>query len=172
MDTRAELARTACGRRALAVLGIAVVMGAAGLPSAAHADDRQATIHDMGAQVMPFDLKKTLHIFQMTESGGIQEVVIRDPAYADQVPMIRMHLQHEAMSFQSGDYSDPTSLHGADMPGVQDLSASAARIRIAYQPLPDGAQITFSTDDLHLITALHRWFGAQLSDHGADAAYR
>jgi hypothetical protein len=58
------------------------------------------------------------------------------------------------------------------MPGVQDLSASAARIRVSYQPLPDGAQITFSTDDLHLITALHRWFGAQLSDHGADAAYR
>jgi hypothetical protein len=38
--------------------------------------------------------------------------------------------------------------------------------------LPHGAQITFITSDLKLITALHRWFGAQLSDHGADATYR
>jgi hypothetical protein len=76
------------------------------------------------------------------------------------------------MSFSSGDYSDPTSLHGAEMPGVKELAASAARIRIEYQPLPNGAQITFSTDDLRLITAVHRWFGAQLSDHGSDATYR
>ncbi len=129
-------------------------------------------IHSMGAQVMPFDLNKTLHIFQMTESGGIQQVVVRDPADADQVPMIQMHLQHEALSFRSGDYSDPASLHGAEMPGVKELAAGAARIQIDYRALPNGAEIAFSTEDLHLITALHRWFGAQLSDHGADAAYR
>jgi hypothetical protein len=41
-----------------------------------------------------------------------------------------------------------------------------------YTALPNGGQITFTTDDLHLITATHRWFGAQLSDHGADATYR
>jgi hypothetical protein len=52
------------------------------------------------------------------------------------------------------------------------LSAGAARIRVSCEPLPNGAEITFSTDDPHLITALHRWFGAQLSDHGADATYR
>jgi hypothetical protein len=126
----------------------------------------------MGAQVMPFDLDKTQHIFEMTESGGIQQVVVRDPVYADQVPLIRMHLQHEAISFQSGDYSDPNSLHGADMPGVKELSAGAVHIQVSYRPLPNGAEITFSTGDLHLITALHRWFGAQLSDHGADATYR
>jgi hypothetical protein len=55
---------------------------------------------------------------------------------------------------------------------VKELAASAGRIRIDYQPLPNGAQIVFSTDELRLITALHRWFGAQLSDHGADATYR
>lgn len=27
----------------------------------------------------------------------------------------------------------------------------------------------FSTQDRHLLTAIHRWFGAQLSEHGADA---
>jgi len=27
----------------------------------------------------------------------------------------------------------------------------------------------FPANDLHAITAIHRWFGAQLSEHGADA---
>lgn len=72
----------------------------------------------------------------------------------------------------AGDFSDPTSLHGADMPGVRDLSANSARIKVLYSDLDAGGQITFETADLHLITAIHRWFGAQLSDHGADATCR
>jgi len=156
--------------RALTALGIAGLLGM--LAPVCFAQGRQGMIHNMGGQVMPFDLSKTLHIFQMTESGGIQQVVIRNPADVDQVPIIRQHLQHEAMRFSMGDYSDPTSIHGAQMPGIEELAAGAARIRIDYQALPDGAQIAFSTSDLHLLTALHRWFGAQLSDHGADAAYR
>jgi len=164
--------KPAWSRLAVAVLGIVGLLAGIGLPASSYADDRQDMIHGMGGQVMPFDLSKTLHIFEMTESGGIQQVVIRDPADLDQVPIIQQHLRHEAMSFSSGDYSDPTSLHGAEMPGVKELVASAARIRIDYEPLPNGAQIVFSTDDLRLITALHRWFGAQLSDHGADATYR
>jgi hypothetical protein len=171
-DQRTGLASTDWSRWAVAVLGIAGLLAGMGMPAPSYADDRQDMIHGMGGQVMPFDLSKTLHIFEMTESGGIQQVVIRDPVGLDQVPMIQQHLWHEAMSFSSGDYSDPTSLHGAEMPGVKELAASAGRIWIDYQPLPNGAQIVFSTDNLRLITALHRWFGAQLSDHGADATYR
>ena len=126
----------------------------------------------MGSQVMPFDLSKTQHIFQMTESGGIQQVIAKDPNDAEQVALIRQHLQHEAMRFSAGDYSDPTALHGADMPGVRELAAGAAQMTIDYSTLPNGAQLTFVSQDLHLITAIHRWFGAQLSDHGADATYR
>jgi hypothetical protein len=129
-------------------------------------------VHQMGGQVMPFNLSKTQHIFQMTESGGIQQVIAKDSNDAEQVALIRQHLQHEAMRFSAGDYSDPTALHGADMPGVRELAAGSARVKIDYSTLPNGAELTFTTQDLHLITAIHRWFGAQLSDHGADATYR
>ena len=133
---------------------------------------RQTMVHEMGSQVMPFDLGKTQHIFQMTESGGIQLVVVKNMKDTDQISLIRQHLMHETMRFQSGDFSDPTSLHGASMPGISELSKGAAKIRIKYSEVPEGAQITFQTDDIHLITAIHRWFGAQLSDHGSDATYR
>ena len=38
-----------------------------------------------------------------------------------------------------------------------------------YAALPNGAQISYETTDLRLIDALHRWFAAQLADHGHDA---
>ncbi len=126
----------------------------------------------MGPQVMPFDLSKTRHIFKMTETGGVQQVIAKDPGDREQIALIQQHVQHEATRFGSGDFSDPTSLHGNDVPGLKDLSVSVSRIKVESTPLPNGAQITFTTDDRRLITAIHQWFGAQLSDHGQDATYR
>jgi hypothetical protein len=133
------------------------------------AQTRQEHVHEMAHSVMPFDISKAVHIFKMTESGGVQRVIAKDPNATDQIALIQQHLQHEAESFQHGDYRDPAMLHGADMPGLKELHAGASRIKISYSALPTGGQITFETTDLHLLTALHRWFGAQLSEHGADA---
>jgi hypothetical protein len=135
----------------------------------ADAQTRQDHVHQMSPGVMPFDVAKTLHIFKMTETGGVERVVAKNPAAADQIALIRQHLQHEMMKFQRGDYSDPAMLHGAAMPGLRELQKGASRIKVSYASLPSGAEITFQTADLHLLTALHRWFGAQLSEHGADA---
>jgi len=129
----------------------------------------QQRVHRMSPEVMPFDMSKTVHVFHMTQSGGVERVVVRDPADKEQIGLIRRHLRHEAARFQQGDYSDPARLHGEDMPGLATLRANAPRIAVTYGELPRGARITFETDDLRLLTAIHRWFGAQLSEHGADA---
>lgn len=152
----------------LGTIGVLFWAGWLNLPPA----NRQAMVHDMGSQVMPFDLSQTTHIFEMTESGGIQQVTAKNPNDTEQIALIQQHLQHETMMFGSGNFSDPTSLHGDEMPGVKELTAGATQINIEYAALSDGAQITFTTPDLHLITAIHRWFGAQLSDHGPDAMSR
>src|SRR5437867_935236 len=102
-------------------------------------------VHEMGAQVMPFDLSQTTHIFEMTESGGVQQVIAKDPGEATQIALIQQHIQHEAMLFSAGDFSDPSSLHGDTMPGVKELSAAAAQVKIEYTALANGAQITFTT---------------------------
>ena len=135
----------------------------------ARAQSVQEHVHAMSHGVMPFAMAQTVHIFRMTESGGVQRVVAKKADAADQIALIRQHLQHEAESFQRGDYSDPATLHGADMPGIDDLRRGAGQIKVAYAPLPDGAEIVFQTSDIRMLTAIHRWFGAQLSEHGADA---
>ena len=114
-------------------------------------------------------MSETVHIFKMTESGGVLRVIVKDAGATDQITLIQQHLKHEAMRFQHGNYSDPATLHGSNMPGLKDLQAGASEIKILYAELSEGAEITFETTDLHLLTAIHRWFGAQLSEHGADA---
>jgi hypothetical protein len=133
------------------------------------AQSTQEQVHQTAHSVMPFEMSKTLHIFKMTETGGIQRVIARDSGALDQIALIQQHLQHEAARFQHGDYSDPAKLHGATMPGLAELQIGASHVKVSYASLPEGAEITFETTDLHLLTALHRWFGAQLSEHGADA---
>lgn len=135
-------------------------------------DARAHRVHEMGSAVMPFDLERTTHVFEMTERGGIQDVVANEPGDTATIRRIREHLTHEAGLFRRGDFGDPMSLHGADMPGVAALADGADRLEVDYRPIPDGARITFRTDDPALVTAIHRWFGAQLSDHAADATYR
>jgi len=151
--------------------------GAPGAPAPPPADmsthqHRPGMIHEAGQHVMPFSLEATLHVFEMTREGGIQDVVVREPGNQEQIDLIRQHLQEEASMFARGDFSDPASLHGADMPGLAELTAGASRMQVVYSELPDGARITYSTSDPDLVTAIHRWFGAQLSDHGTDATYR
>ena len=148
-------------------LWFAFVLLLNGAPALAQSTQEQ--VHQMAHSVMPFDMSKTVHIFKMTETGGIQRVIMKVPGALDQIALIRQHLQHEAARFQHGDYSDPARLHGATMPGLTELQIGASHIRVSYAPLPEGAEITFDTTDLHMLTALHRWFGAQLSEHGADA---
>lgn len=52
---------------------------------------------------------------------------------------------------------------------LRALTGGAAGVDIRYSDLPEGGEIIFETDDLHLLTAIQRRFGAQLSERGANA---
>lgn len=39
---------------------------------------QQEHVHGMSHAVMPFDMTKTVHVFTMTESGGIERVIVKD----------------------------------------------------------------------------------------------
>jgi hypothetical protein len=116
-------------------------------------------------QVMPFDLNRTSHTFTKTADGGEQTVVVNDPADTSDLELIRSHLSAEAEQFRSGNYEDPAKIHGMNMPGVKQLADGAAQVTVVFAPLPNGAQITYSSTDPALISALHAWFDRQSTDH-------
>ena len=127
---------------------------------------RQEEIARRGAQVMPFSLKRTLHVFTKTKSGGIQQVIVKDPSDTGQIELIREHLSKISKEFAHGDFSEPAKIHGKDMPGLAELErAHPGQLRIAYKDIPKGGQIDYATDSPELVDALHRWFDAQLADH-------
>jgi len=134
------------------------------------AQTRQGEVAARGAKVMPFDLEQTMHVFQKLEDGGLQKVVVKDPANKKQIALIHAHLRKESARFRKGDFSDPAKIHGENMPGLAELKAGAGKIDVVYTPLPDGAQIRYTTKDPALLMAIHRWFDAQLSDHGRHAS--
>jgi hypothetical protein len=148
-----------------------LVIAAALLAACSGGDDasRQDQVADRGAEVMPFDLEATTHRFEPTDTGLLETVVADDPTDAEQVGLIRQHLAEEADRFVQGDYGDPATIHGQDMPGLSELEAGADDITVTLADLPDGATLTFTTEDPALVDALHRWGEAQVSDHGQHA---
>ena len=147
---------------------LAALLVAAATLAPASAQTRQHIIRERSAHVMPFSMAATMHQFEPTSYGGFMAVTVHS-SDAQQLALVRAHLQKEAAAFARGDYSDPAYIHGKTMPGLAELSAGARRIAVRYSQLDGGARIDFRTSDPRLIAALHRWFAAQVSDHGHDA---
>ena len=154
------------GSIVIAILATLSVLYASG---ALTGRNRQAIVRDRGTQIMPFDLNQTTHIFTATSVGGVEQVIAKDPNNAEQIRLIQEHLEHETRQFSQGNFSDPAAIHDTSMPGLAELKAGVAHIQFTFTPLPDGAQMTYTTQDPSLIKAIHDWFTAQTTDHGHDA---
>jgi hypothetical protein len=158
------------GLAAVAVIGVAAVGGyLLGRQLDDGSADRQAEVAERGAQIMPFELDATTHVFAPTGDGGVQTVTADDPEDTQQIALVRSHLRDEAAAFRAGDFEDPAAIHGHDMPGISTLEANASSIEIAYQDVPAGGRITYRASDPAVVQALHDWFAAQLMDHGEHA---
>ncbi len=138
-------------------------------PAAPQTQIAQAPVQPIVHTVTPLDMAMTMHLFKMTESGGVERVLVKDGSAADQIRLLQQHVREEADRFQHGDYSDPATFRNAEIPGLKEIQLGAQQIKVSYAALADGAKITFETADPHLVFAIHRWFGAQLSARGASA---
>ncbi|MFM0036223.1 aspartate carbamoyltransferase [Paraburkholderia strydomiana] len=149
-----------------------IVMAALAAPFESFAVDaeRQAEVAQRGAEVMPFSLKATTHIFTKSDDGGNQQVIAKNPSDSGQIRLIRKHLREIQTQFERGDFSGPARTHGTDMPGLAQLrAAKLGQISITYKDIKGGGELTYRSDDPKLVSSLHAWFDAQLTDHGADA---
>jgi hypothetical protein len=149
---------------ALALLAVAPVFGQTADAS------RQDSVRQRSADVMPFDMNATTHVFTKTPSGGIQRVVLKTPGDTKQTALIRRHLRDIANKFARGDFGAPADVHGAGMPGLAALkSAIPGDLQVRYRDLRSGAEIRYSSRNPKIVSALHEWMDAQLADHGTDA---
>ncbi len=149
---------------------LATLLSTAALVASAADAQRQAEVARRGAEVMPFSLAATTHVFTETADGGVQRVVAKRADDAKQIALVREHLHAIQAAFSTGDFSAPAQIHGMQMPGLATLKAAKpGQIAIAYQDVPAGAELTYRSADATLVAAIHQWFGAQLADHGHDA---
>jgi hypothetical protein len=166
-------ARAPRGRSALWAGALVIVLAIAAvvwIGSRSPGDDgRLAEVAARGARVMPFDLERTTHRFEPRSDGGVQTVVADDPGDSDQIHLIRRHLADEAERFKAGDFGDPATIHGDEMPGLAELKEGVGRIEVRYEDAPAGGRISYRTENTDLVAAIHDWFEAQLTDHGPHA---
>lgn len=156
--------------KALLVAGLLTVAVAA-CGSDQDLAERQEVVARAGAEVMPFALDETTHMFTDTQSGGRQDVVANDPADENSIEAIREHLAEEAAKFQIGDFSDPEAIHGSAMPGLAAMKSGFDQIDVELIETATGAAITYTTQDSDLVSAIHLWFEAQTSEHGSHAEH-
>jgi hypothetical protein len=118
---------------------------------------------------MPFDLDATTHVFEKLEDGGLQSVVA-DEEDSTQTALVRTHLAEEAARFARGDFHDPATIHGDDMPGLHVLTTHHEKLTVSYREIERGGEIRYRSDNPEVVAAVHQWFDAQLRDHGSHAA--
>lgn len=75
----------------------------------------------------------------------------------------------EDEGFSEGDFSDPAEIHSEDMPGLMEISRGDWD-GVPLLGAPDGARMEYATGDPLLVSALHEWFAAQISNHGDYAS--
>ena len=98
--------------------------GATAEPTGQASPQRQREVARRGADVMPFNLEATTHVFMKTARGGIQKVVAKDPSNLAQVRLVRAHLREIQLQFEHGNFSGPAHIHGQAMPGLAELQAA------------------------------------------------
>ena len=159
-------------RLAVRIIAACVALVVSSSEAAAAAETpRQTQVERKSETVMPFRMDASKHVFVPTPSGGVQTVLVHD-GNAAQTGLVRSHLRKEAAAFAKGDFADPASIHGADMPGLKALRAGSRRISVRYFDVPKGGSITYTTADRALVRAIHAWFDAQTSDHGSHATMK
>jgi hypothetical protein len=137
--TRATDPVTGRGTRPASVLAAVILAAVAGCDAEDDVlADRQAEVAQRGAEVMPFDLEATTHRFESTETGLVQTVTADDPRDREQITLIREHLEEEAGRFAQGDFDDPATIHGHDMPGLAELREGAGSVDIQFETRDDG----------------------------------
>ena len=116
-----RVGRTSQRVRVLALAGLlALAVASCGKPS------RQDEVADRGGEVMPFDLDATTHEFVSAPMAGPRRSPAT-PTIPSRSTSCGSTCGAEADAFRAGDFDDPATIHGREMPGLAEMAAGAGR---------------------------------------------
>jgi hypothetical protein len=117
-------------------------------------------------QITPYAVDQTKQMFTKTVHGGVQHLIVNSADNTEQIKLVQAYLLKLSNDFSKGDFSVTEKIHGANMPGLARLKmAQPYDIKFKYEPLPNGAEIHYSTEYPQYAQALHEWFDAQMQEH-------
>ena len=109
----------------------------------------------------PFNAQNSTQAFQKSQSGGIEQVVAKDPNDKALIAAIRAYLEAQAARFGNADYTGPLKMEGKDVPAAQYLkSVAPGQMSITYRMVGAGAAIDYVGKDASTVAAIHDWFDA------------
>lgn len=114
---------------------------------------------------MGFDQQKTTHHFLLTKDGGVIQVTANSPDDKASIDQIRMHLEHIAGAFASGDFDIPMFVHDQTPPGVPVLKRLRKKLAYKVEFMDGGGRVVIHTADSKALQALWDFLRFQIMQH-------
>ena len=114
---------------------------------------------------MGFDQEKITHHFLLTKDGGVIQVTAKAPDDKTSIDQIRMHLEHIAGAFSSGDFDIPMFVHDQTPPGVPVLKRLRKKLAYKVEFMDGGGRVAIHTADPKALHALWDFLRFQITEH-------
>jgi len=140
------------------------------LPLLCPAQDNKPTSPDQsleqrGNQGMGFDQQKITHHFLLTKDGGIIQVSASAPDDKTSIDQIRMHLEHIASAFGSGDFDIPMFVHDQTPPGIDVMKKLRKKMFYKVQFTDAGGRVVIGTANPKARQAIWDFLRFQIREH-------
>ncbi|HSH05853.1 MAG TPA: hypothetical protein VLL52_25270 [Anaerolineae bacterium] len=110
---------------------------------------------------LPYDPARTTSFFQPLDNGGRQTIMVKNRDELQQLGLVQQHLINNKTTFDTGDFSHFEAIYGSDMDNLAQVKANWQSITAVYNPMPNGGQISYLTDNPDLVIAIQGWLEAQ-----------
>jgi len=123
------------------------------------------SLEQRGNQGMGFDQQKITHHFLLTKDGGVIQVSANSPDDKTSIDQIRMHLEHIASAFGSGDFDIPMFVHDQTPPGVDVMKRLRKKMFYKVQFTDAGGRVLIGTANPKARQAIWDFLRFQIREH-------
>ena len=124
-----------------------------------------AKMMERGEKGMGFSQTATTHHFLLKKDGGVIQVTANDPKDTATRDEIRMHLQHIAHLFSTGDFDIPMLIHDQVPPGAAEMKQLKGEIHYEYAEIADGGKVLISSSNAAAVVAIQKFLRFQIEEH-------